>query len=103
MNKEFKKKKDSKTSSSILVGVLVCFVLIAVYGIVTQLNVSYALPETLKEIENVKEVKPSLVNGKTTGFPDQNYPPVVIAAPYTTKDVRDLFKMMAGINQTVEL
>ena len=34
-------------------------------------------------------------SGKTTGFPDQNYPPIVIAAPYTTKDVRDLFKMMA--------
>lgn len=32
---------------------------------------------------------------KTTGFPDQNFPPIVIAAPYTTKDVRDLFKMMA--------
>ena len=35
------------------------------------------------------------VSDKTTGFPDQNYPPIVIAAPYTTKDVRDLFKMMA--------
>lgn len=34
-------------------------------------------------------------SGKTIGFPDQNYPPIVIAAPYTTKDVRDLFKMMA--------
>ena len=34
-------------------------------------------------------------SGKTTGLPDQNYPPIVIAAPYTTKDVRDLFKMMA--------
>ena len=34
-------------------------------------------------------------SGKTTGLPDQNYPPIVIAAPYTTKDVRDLFKTMA--------
>lgn len=77
MNKEFKKKKDSKTSSSILVGVLVCFVLIAVYGIVTQLNVSYALPETLKEIENVKEVKPSLVNytEQRSNVPDGWYKP----------------------------
>lgn len=60
MKKEFKKKKDSKTSSSILVGALVCFVLIAVYGIVTQMNVSYAFPETLTEIKNVKEVRPKL-------------------------------------------
>lgn len=28
-------------------------------------------------------------------FSDQNYPPLVIAAPYTTKDVRGLFKLMA--------
>ena len=32
---------------------------------------------------------------KKLGFSDQNYPPIVLAAPYTTKDVRDLFKQMA--------
>ena len=48
--------------------------------------------------------------GKTTGFSDQNYPPIVMAAPYTTKDVRDLFKMIAksekpmqAIDKVVEL
>ena len=30
-----------------------------------------------------------------TDFKDQFYPPLLIAAPYTTKDVRDLFKSMA--------
>lgn len=47
---------------------------------------------------------------KTTGFSDQNYPPIVIAAPYTTKDVRDVFKLMAkseasmqSIDKVVEL
>ena len=42
-------------------------------------------------------------SGKTTGFPDQNYPPIVIAAPYTTKDVRDLFKMMAKSEKPLQL
>ncbi len=57
---ENKKRKDRKTSSSLLVGVLVCFVLIAVYGIVTQLKVSYALPDSMKEIDakNIKEIYP---------------------------------------------
>ena len=32
---------------------------------------------------------------KMPDFSDQNYPPLVIAAPYTTKDVRDLFKLMS--------
>lgn len=32
---------------------------------------------------------------KELGFSDQNYPPMIIAAPYTTKDVRDLFKLIA--------
>lgn len=47
---------------------------------------------------------------KITGFSDQNYPPIIIAAPYTTKDVRDLFKLMAkrekplqSIDKVVEL
>ena len=50
------------------------------------------------------------VPNKTKGFSDQNYPPIVIAAPYTTKDVRDVFKMMAksdasmqSIDKVVEL
>lgn len=49
-------------------------------------------------------------SGKSLGFSDQNYPPIVVAAPYTNKDVRDLFKQMAhsekplqGINKVVEL
>ena len=47
---------------------------------------------------------------KMTGFSDQNYPPIVIAAPYTTKDVRDVFKLLAkseasmqSIDKMVEL
>ena len=47
---------------------------------------------------------------KMTGFSDQNYPPIVIAAPYTTKDVRDVFKLIAkseasmqSIDKMVEL
>ena len=51
MENKLKKRKDSKTSTSILAGVLVCFVLIAVYGIVTQLKVSYAFPSVLNEID----------------------------------------------------
>ena len=50
------------------------------------------------------------VQDKIKGFSDQNYPPIVIAAPYTTKDVRDVFKMMAksvvplqSIDKVVEL
>ena len=45
----------------------------------------------------------STASGKTTGFSDQNYPPIVIAAPYTTKDVRDLFKMMAKSEKQLQL
>ena len=56
--KKMKNTKDGKTGSFLLIGTLVCFALIAVYGIVTQLKTSYALPDTLKEIENVKEVTP---------------------------------------------
>lgn len=42
------------------------------------------------------------VSGKTLGFSDQNYPPIVIAAPYTTKDVRDLFKLMAKSEESMQ-
>ena len=60
---ENKKRKDGKTSSRILTSVLVCFVLIAIYGIVTQLKVSYAFPDTLEEIDsnNVKVIYPKQV------------------------------------------
>lgn len=51
MNKDAKKKKDGKTSSSILIGVLVCFVLIAVYGIFSQSKVSFAFPEALEKLD----------------------------------------------------
>lgn len=44
------------------------------------------------------------------GFSDQNYPPLLIAAPYTTKDVREIFKHMSremeymkAIDKVVEL
>ena len=40
---------------------------------------------------------------KTTGFSDQNYPPIVIAAPYTTKDVRNLFKLVAKSEASMQL
>ena len=67
---ENKKRKDGKTSSRILTGVLVCFVLIAVYGIATQLKVSYAFPDTLEEIDsnNVEVIYPKQV-AYTPGVP----------------------------------
>lgn len=44
------------------------------------------------------------------GFSDQNYPPLLIAAPYTTKDVREIFKLMSrevaelkAVDKVVEL
>lgn len=47
---------------------------------------------------------------KELGFSDQNYPSMIIAAPYTTKDVRDFFKLMAheekemkAVDKVVEL
>lgn len=49
-----KNKKDKKTSSIFLMGSLVCFVLIAVYGITTQLKVSYAFPNSFNEIDSSK-------------------------------------------------
>lgn len=48
------KKKDKKTSSIFLIGTLACFVLIAVYGITTQLKVSYAFPNAFDEIDSSK-------------------------------------------------
>lgn len=70
---ENKKRKDGKTSSRILTSVLVCFVLIAIYGIVTQLKVSYAFPDVLAEIKNVKEIypeQPKNSSGNYTYNPD---------------------------------
>lgn len=32
---------------------------------------------------------------KDFGFSDQNYPPLIISAPFTSKDVRDIFKKIA--------
>ena len=47
---------------------------------------------------------------KKLGFSNQNYPPMIIAAPYTNKDVRDIFKQkaheetkMKAIDKVVEL
>lgn len=59
MKNDIKKKKDGKTTSAMLLGVLVCFVLIAVYGIVSQLKVSYAFPTAFDQIsaDDVESVK----------------------------------------------
>ena len=59
MKNDIRKKKDGKTTSAMLVGVLVCFVLIAVYGIVSQLKVSYAFPTAFDQIsaDDVESVK----------------------------------------------
>lgn len=59
MNKEVRKKKEGKTTSAILLGTLVCFVLIAVYGIVSQLKVSYAFPTAFDQVsaDDIESVK----------------------------------------------
>ena len=39
---------------------------------------------------------------KSLGFSDQNYPPIVVAAPYTNKDVRDFFKQIANSEKELQ-
>lgn len=43
------------------------------------------------------------ISDSAMGFKDQNYPPIVIAAPYTTKDVRNIFKSIAKSEASMRL
>ena len=61
---------DGKSSASIILGVFVCFFMIAVYTITTQLNTSYALP-----LDDIDASKIDKVTSTVTTITDPVYVP----------------------------
>lgn len=99
MKNDIKKKKDGKTTSAMLLGVLVCFVLIAVYGIVSQLKVSYAFPTAFDQIsaDNVESV--------TSDTKKINYKPENAPASWKTLEYKFASKTKAieGVTYTLDM
>ena len=93
MKKNVKNKKDGKSSSAILGATLVCFVLIAVYGIVSQLKVSYAFPKAFDKIDST-QIKQIVPTTKT----ELAYKPA--EAGVTWKVMGDKFTGRATVNST---
>jgi len=59
--------------------------------------------DILRQLYGLSQDAFNTVPEKMPGFRDQNYPPIVIAAPYTTKDVRDVFKLLAKSEVSMQL
>ena len=92
------KKKDKNTSSIFLIGTLACFVLIAVYGITTQLKVSYAFPNAFDEIDSSKITQ---IKSTATALTQDYLPEESPSGENAWKSMHEKFTGSTTVNTTI--